>query len=1111
MKKLSKRVLFSLLMTLGLLTSSVIAISDAHFVAPVYADPADDGDGAADSDSAETDDADDTDDTADSDTDDSEDTDEAGSDTDSDDSDDSNNTDNSEEGTETPTEDQEPICQQKSGSVSWIICPIFSFISNGVDDLYGIIENFLEVEPLTTDSDSTIHRVWAYMRDLTNIVFIIFLLIVIYSQITGFGIDNYGVKRILPRLIIAVIMVNLSYIICSLCVDLSNVIGSSLGDFFNGIMESTAKNVSLEEVSWSDFANYIVGGIGIAAIGVVGAGGIGAVLWMAVIALLGVAISIIIGFITISLRQGLVTILIMIAPLAFVAYLLPNTEKWFEKWKNLFFQMLFFYPMFAFLFSASKLSGWAIIAAANGDMFEILLGLTLQVLPLFLSVSLMKMSGTVLGRVNTGFERLTNPARRTLDHWGNSHIDKARAHYLRNNRYWTGARLRNYLAERERRRLVDTTNAQNTVSSRINTNVNRRLAGYVGRDEFGNDIYRRRANGNTQRAKEASLNKTLEATSEKMLTNTLSEYGDIFQGKKANNLAGQHAEAFVDSMMETFRAENIAQGDQNYLLNRYIQASKDRARNPAEFNRLLRNANGGLGRDGENTIMGQVLSRSVEIEGRNRRNAIVVANKFDFRKPEFRAFALDAARMGDDGLERDADGNRIQDEYYNYTGEHKEWGKYYYTHKDTRKEISKDEYRMLSPDEQANYKRTRYMDIYDDSGDVVASFTENDAGFMKEMLARDIAIGDPINERYNMSLGKENGPLRRYHSTITAAMLTADYKKHAAEAGQMLEQWINYGFIDSPGKYNLAAVICGGLATKPKDFLINDAPAYKRYARYLRALNDPEEFAKTFPDEDIRDLPDINGKLLDGLRYDTEKQAWVDVPRKDATIEDLRNTVKHKYLPRFAFQLIDFMKNEPSQSVKDNRKAGGHAALLELTELVGQMALDNADPNKPIDQRLDPNTKFFGKDGAVESDQIIKAFARKVKQLAEQEAAEESATADTANEALNDMQRELERQANDNLAQLWSTISDIINDQYSTNPQAMAAQVRGIFQESPSLRRYSIDLEEIITECLRSDHDSSVEDSIESLGNPEAANLEKIENLRSAIESLYNRILGEQR
>ena len=40
-----------------------------------------------------------------------------------------------------------------------------------------------------------IYEIWKYCLSITNIVFVIFLLVVIYSQLTGMGISNYGIKK----------------------------------------------------------------------------------------------------------------------------------------------------------------------------------------------------------------------------------------------------------------------------------------------------------------------------------------------------------------------------------------------------------------------------------------------------------------------------------------------------------------------------------------------------------------------------------------------------------------------------------------------------------------------------------------------------------------------------------------------------------------------------------------------------------------------------------------------------------------------------------------------------------------------------------------------------
>ena len=120
---------------------------------------------------------------------------------------------------------------------------------------------------------------------------------------------------------------------------------------------------------------------------------------------LGALVAVASGLITIALRQAVVALLIMISPLAIVAYMLPNTEDLFKKWKKLLTQMLVFYPMFSLLFGASSLAGWAIIASAK-DGFGLLLGVAVQIFPLFFSWSLRKMSGTFLSTINGKIQSL---------------------------------------------------------------------------------------------------------------------------------------------------------------------------------------------------------------------------------------------------------------------------------------------------------------------------------------------------------------------------------------------------------------------------------------------------------------------------------------------------------------------------------------------------------------------------------------------------------------------------------------------------------------------------------------------------------------------------------
>ncbi len=908
-------------------------------------------------------------------------------------------------------EEENPnVCQGQAGSVSWMLCPLLNAASGLVDSIYGLINNLLVIQPISTDHDSAIYKVWQKACEITNIIFVIFILLVIYSQITGFGVNNYGIKRILPRIIVAVIMVNLSFFIASVLVDISNIVGSSLVDFFTGIQNDIQLTEDpFRDLSWGQLFGAFAGGAGVGFIAVEAMGGPGAAFWMLVIVLLGALISVVVGLITIGLRQGVVLVLIMVSPLAFVAYLLPNTEKWFQKWKAILAQMLFFYPMFSFLYGASKLAGWAIISTANANPVFVLLGFAVQVMPLFLSVSLLKMSNTVLGGVSNALGRLTNPIRDTAGRYGASQAELNRRQHLRNNHVLTGARLQNYLAYRQQRRELDIEDLKNTVAGRNLERAYRYRSSNKGLDANGKDTWSDRPNKSTDIAKEASLQNTITAAAAQNFTNTLGEYGDIFKGDRAKALGAAHGEAYLNVMAQQFRAENIAQGDQGFLLGRYLGAAKEQFRNPYEFNRLIGGATGKLGHAGETTIMGQVIKRSAEIEERRRAEARIVTTKFGVNKGAYRGMLLDKARVNDDGFEEDENGNQIEDSQYRYrdkdgndtSSKHRDWNQYIGVHKKNGTEITKAQYDALSPSARSEYKKVKYMDIKDDDGDVVQRVYDDDAGYMKEMLRKDIAIGDPINRRYASEIGlklpdseiarlqlkypdidwsivnntvNKTGKLRRYHSTIAGALQESKYAEHAAEFTAMLTAQLDNGFVTSVGQRNIAGLDSIWKAAKTGKIILNDAVITKNWTKILNSLRsdapEGERFEDYFPDADVLLARNVNGELLNGLRLSTDEQGhlkWRKISRNDPgiTLEDKKNWIKHMMIPEVAKKLYGSLNRTPSPSALDGAKPDGINAFAEMLDVLGQLSLDNLDPasDVPFEERLNPDVDVFsGKD-----------------------------------------------------------------------------------------------------------------------------------------------------
>jgi len=287
--------------------------------------------------------------------------------------------------------------------IGWIICPLSNWLADGIDYMYSALQEFLKTKPLeTTNQNSGIYLAWVIMRNISNVAFIVAFLVIIYSQLTSVGISNYGVKKMLPRLIIAAVLVNLSFTICAILLDLSNIAGYAFQDAFMGIKNtiSTVGENTGVGWTWSEVIVMILSN-GALAGGVVATVAMGAeLLPLALSALVGIGLVLLLVLLIMAARQALIVILIIISPLAFVCYLLPGTEKWFKKWRDLFLTMLVFFPAFAVIFGGAQLAGIIIIqnaTGANGGIMQIL-GMVVQVIPLALTPIILKLSGGVLGK-----------------------------------------------------------------------------------------------------------------------------------------------------------------------------------------------------------------------------------------------------------------------------------------------------------------------------------------------------------------------------------------------------------------------------------------------------------------------------------------------------------------------------------------------------------------------------------------------------------------------------------------------------------------------------------------------------------------------------------------
>ena len=317
---------------------------------------------------------------------------------------------NTYEQTSTSTISIEPPSENSTGTscdvqgIGWIICPLSNWLADGIDYMYSALQEFLKTKPLeTTNQNSGIYLAWVIMRNISNVAFIVAFLVIIYSQLTSVGISNYGVKKMLPRLIIAAVLVNLSFTICAILLDLSNIAGYAFQDAFMGIkntISTVGENTSTW--TWSEVISTALsnGALAVGAGYAVSLALTTELLPMLVPAATLAGLTLLFILLIMAARQALIIILIIVSPLAFVCYLLPGTEKWFKKWRDSFLTMLVFFPAFAVVFGGAQLAGIIIIQNASGPNGAIMhiLGMLVQIIPLAITPLIMKLSGGVLGK-----------------------------------------------------------------------------------------------------------------------------------------------------------------------------------------------------------------------------------------------------------------------------------------------------------------------------------------------------------------------------------------------------------------------------------------------------------------------------------------------------------------------------------------------------------------------------------------------------------------------------------------------------------------------------------------------------------------------------------------
>lgn len=294
-------------------------------------------------------------------------------------------------------EDEADSCETEGAELSWLLCPILFALDKFIGGLDEAIQNMLII-PNSYIENEELRQAWGSLRNIAYIVLVPIMLVMVIGTALGFEFFSaYTVKRALPRLIAATLFIALSWQLMTFLVVMVNNVGVGLGGIiaapFGGIDNITLASV----MAPSDAGSTAL------ATGTVFAGLLTYPLLLANIPVMlslafTTAIGLVIGFLLLSFRQLLVMALLLLAPLAILAWIFPGNDKLWKLWWGTFSKLLLLFPLISILIAAGRALA-QVTADAEGSIVGTVIKIIAYVGPYFMIPAMFKFAGGLFATV----------------------------------------------------------------------------------------------------------------------------------------------------------------------------------------------------------------------------------------------------------------------------------------------------------------------------------------------------------------------------------------------------------------------------------------------------------------------------------------------------------------------------------------------------------------------------------------------------------------------------------------------------------------------------------------------------------------------------------------
>lgn len=300
------------------------------------------------------------------------------------------------------TADSNTGCIGQQSPFDWLVCPVVEVMANTANKANEFITGQLNFDVNENLNHNEIKSAWAIFKNLVSVLIVILLLVMVISQAINAGpFDAYTVRKVLPKLVVAVIAMQLSWDISIWLIKLANEVGQGLAQLlaapFGGVAMLDLEHLmdKLNPVYSATFG----GAIGILLVG------IGAYLYwpMFLLGAFTVFMAVLTAMATLLVRNALIILAVILGPLAFLFWAAPGAgaEKFWKLWKDNFSKALMLFPLVMLLIYGGRIFAWVAAGLGQAGPLDLIMVLAGFFGPYFFLPKTFKWGGSLLAQASS--------------------------------------------------------------------------------------------------------------------------------------------------------------------------------------------------------------------------------------------------------------------------------------------------------------------------------------------------------------------------------------------------------------------------------------------------------------------------------------------------------------------------------------------------------------------------------------------------------------------------------------------------------------------------------------------------------------------------------------